>query len=267
MSKPIVAATIGIIVSVVAGVIFIKMRKGSQTQPTPTEEVALDLPINTIPLGERPFILLSPDTTGRSLNLTVDGAPLEGELEYELVYNSVEKQEGVFGRLELGSEPQPITKALLLGSKSGGGKVTYHEGVTGGSLTVTYGNTRLKESWNFLSFDPADPTLNSVDGRFHLTLDKSALKKDTKITTMKTFGYPKNGLSSDVKIIAGPYSYATGVAIKGNASVELKLPAGEHVNPTLFEWDGKTWKKVVAKLGEDSLTATVKGSAFIATAE
>jgi hypothetical protein len=267
MSKSAIAATIGIILAIVAVVVVVKIRKTNNSTPTVTEEPTLDLPINVLPLEERPVITLSPDATGRSLNLSVDAAPKDGEMEYELVYNSAEKQEGVFGRLELTSEPQPIIKSLLLGSKSGGGKVTYHEGVTGGSLTVTYGTTRLKESWNFLAFDPTDPIISSVDGRFHVTLDKTALKKDTKITTMKTFGYAKAGLPETVKIIAGPYSYATGVAIKGNASVELKLPAGEHVNPTLYEWDGKAWKKLTAKLGQDSVTATAKGSSFLVTAE
>lgn len=267
MSKSTIAAIVGIILAIIAGVIVIKIRKGSDTPSAVTEEPTLDLPINVLPVAQRPVINLAPDATGRSLNLSVDGAPVEGEMEYELVYNSAEKQEGVFGRLELATEPQPILKALLLGSKSGGGKVTYHEGVTGGSLTVTYGTTRLKESWNFLTFDPADPTLSSVDGRFHVSLDKIALKKDTKITTMKTFGYSKKGLPEGVKIVAGPYSYATGTPIKGSASVELKLPAGEHVNPTLYEWDGKTWKKLTAKLGQDSVTATAKGSSFLVTAE
>lgn len=268
MSKPILAASIGIIIAIIAGVVVVKIRKDNNSAPSITEEPTLDLPINVLPISERPIITLSPDASGRSLNLSVDGAPKEGEMEYELVYNSAEKQEGVFGRLELDTEAQPIIKSLLLGSKSGGGKVTYHEGVTGGSLTVTYGTTRLKESWNFLTFDPADPTISSVDGRFHVTLDKTSLKKDTKITTMKTFGYAKNGLPEGVKIVAGPYSYATGVAIKGSASVELKLPAGEHINPTLYGWDGKLWKKVVSKLSDDSVTAAAAlGSAFLVTTD
>ena len=187
----------------------------------------------------------------------------EGNMEYEMIYNASGKQEGALGSIFLGSEKQPIVKSILLGSKSGGGKITYHEGVTGGSITVTYGETRLKESWNYLHFDPADPTLSSTDGRFTVTLPKSALKKDVVIITMKTFGYP----TLEGKVVTGPYGYFPQTPVKGTSSVSLKLPAGEHVNPTLYEWNGTTWKKLVTKLTDDTISAPATGSVFLVTAE
>lgn len=265
MNKPLIAATIGIVIAAVVGIIFIKNRVPQTTTPPVEEEV--DLPINTIPVSERPFITLSPDQSGRSLDLYVSGAPTEGELEYELVYQTVEVQEGVFGRLDLENEKQPVIKSLLLGSKSAGGKVTYHEGVTGGTVTVTYGTTRLKESFSFLKFDPKDPTLLSTDGRFVATLTKTALKEGTRVLTMKTFGYSKAGLPEAAKVLAGPYHIAYATAPKGEIEVEVKLPAGEHVNPTLYGWDGKSWTKLVTKLNKDSLTATSSMSAFLAIGE
>lgn len=267
MNKPLLAAGIGITLAVLAGVLFLN-KKNSMTPPTPVEE-EVDLPINTIPVAERPFLTLSPDSTGRSLDLFVSGAPEAGELEYELVYQTVEVQEGVFGRLNLETETQPIVKSLLLGSKSAGGKVTYHEGVSGGTLTVTYGTTRLKESFNYLTFDPADPTLLSTDGRFTLTLPKTALKAGTRVLTMKTFGYAKAGLPENAKVVTGPYHLAYATAPKGEGSLELKLPAGEHTNPTLYGWNGKVWVKLTSKLGTDSLTTTQLGgsTAFLVTAD
>lgn len=267
MNKPVLAAVIGVVIAVIAGLFFLKKTDQKTVNPPMEEEV--DLPINTIPLEERPFITLSPDSTGRSLDLYVSGAPKEGELEYELVYQTVEVQEGVFGRLDLENEKQPIVKSLLLGSKSAGGKVTYHEGVSGGTVTVTYGNTRLKESFSYLKFDPADPTLLSTDGRFVATLTKTALKADTRVLTMKTFGYQKVGLPANVKILAGPYHIAYATAPKGEIGIEIKLPAGEHSNPTIYGWDGKTWTKLVSKLGTDSLTTTTPGSstAFVVVGE
>lgn len=265
MNKPVLAAGIGIVVAIIAGVFFIK-KTGPKTVTPPVEE-EVDLPINTIPIEQRPFITLSPDESGRSLDLYVAGAPTEGELEYELVYQTVEVQEGVFGRLDLETEKQPVVKSLLLGSKSAGGKVTYHEGVSGGTVTVTYGSTRLKESFNYLKFDPKDPTLLSTDGRFVATLTKTSLKEGARVLTMKTFGYQKVGLPANAKILAGPYHIAYATAPKGEIGIEIKLPAGEHTNPTIYGWDGKSWTKLATKLSKDSLTTTSSLNSFLAIGE
>ncbi|MFH2085780.1 MAG: hypothetical protein ABII21_03285 [bacterium] len=266
MKKPVLAATIGIVLIVIVGVIIVIKQQGSKA-PVATDNTPVELPINTIALSERPFIALSPDSTGRSLDMSLSGAPSEGNLEYEMIYNASGKQEGALGSVFLGSEKQPIIKSILLGSKSGGGKITYHEGVTGGSITVTYGDTRLKESWNYLHFDPADPTLSSTDGRFNVALTKTALKKDSVVITMKTFGYDKAGLPAETLVKAGPYGYFPQTPIKGSAQVTLKLPAGEHVNPTIYEWDGKTWEKLTTKLANDTVSAAATGSVFLVTAE
>jgi len=265
MKKTTLIAIISIVLVLIIGIYF--FTKKSSTKNTVVEETKIDLPINTIPLETRPFITLSPDSTGRSLDISLSGAPTEGNMEYEMIYNASGKQEGALGSIFLGSEKQPIVKSILLGSKSGGGKVTYHEGVTGGSITLTYGETRLKESWNYLHFVATDPSFSSTDGRFNVTLPKTALKNDSVIITMKTFGYPKDGLPEGAKVLVGPYGYFTQTAIKGTASVELKLPAGEHVNPTIYEWTGTTWKKLATKLTADSVTAPSVSSAFLVTTD
>lgn len=265
MKKSVILTLIAVIL-IIASTIFLLTKKSNTTAPDVTDNTEIDLPINTLPLEERPFITLAP-IAGRSLEMKVSGAPKEGELEYEMIYSASGKQEGAIGSIFLDTEVQPIAKSILLGSKSGGGKITYHEGVTGGSVTVTYGETRLKESWNYLRFDPTDPVISSVDGRFIVTLTATALKKDTILTTMKTFGYEKAGLPDNAKVIAGPYSYYPETPAKGTATVEIKLPAGEHVNPTLYGWDGKTWSKVVSKLTGDSVTASSTNNVFVVTAQ
>lgn len=259
------ALVIGTLLLVVIGFFVVKALKKSAPSTTSADNVKVELPLNILPLETRPYLTLAPDSTGRSLNFSIAGAPATGELEYELIYQASGKQEGAIGTIFLASEKQPLTKSILLGSKSGGGKVTYHEGVTGGSLTVTFGETRLKESWNFLKFDPADPTISSTDGKFSVTLTKTALKKDQMLITMKTFGYPT--LSG--KVVAGPYAYTSQSSIKGNVTVSLKLPAGEHVNPTLYGYDGKSWSKLTSKLSGDTVTATALSTltTFIVTAE
>lgn len=262
MKKPALAATIGIVLALIVGLVVVLKKRGVEPAPV-VDNTPLDLPINTLAPAERPFITLSPDSTGRSLDIAISGAPKEGSMEYEMIYNASGKQEGALGSIFLESEKQPIVKSILLGSKSGGGKITYHEGVTGGSLTLTYGTTRLKESWNYLHFDPADPTIGSTDARFSVTLPKTALKKDTVIITMKTFGYPV----LEAKVVSGPYGYFPQTPVKGTVQVSLKLPAGEHVNPTIFEWNGTVWKKLPTKLAGDTLSTTATSNIFLVTAE
>ena len=256
-----------VIVVIVLG-IYLLTKQSSPKTPTVTEEPKIDLPINTLPTEERPFITLSPDTTGRSLNISLSNAPAQGNMEYEMIYNAAGKQEGALGSIYLGTEKQPIIKSILLGSKSGGGKITYHEGVTGGSITVTYGETRLKESWSYLHFDQADPSFSSTDGKFNIVLGKTAMKKDSVIVVMKTFGYPKTGLPKDPsKVAVGPYGFFTQTPIKGTAAIELKLAAGEHVKPTIYEWNGSSWKKLTTKLTGDTVSATATANIFVVTTD
>lgn len=266
MKKSTVIVLTGIVLAALAGVFFLLSKKGSNSSSL-TDNTEIDLPINTIPVTERPFITLAPDGTGRSLNITVDQAPAEGEMEYEMVYQASGKQEGALGSIFLGSEKQPIVKSILLGSKSGGGKVTYHEGVTGGSLTVTYGQTRLKESWNYLKYDGLDPVFSVPDGKFSVELAKTGLKKDQYVVTMKTFGLPSALPEGTGSLLVGPYAYFAQSAVKGSVQAEFTLPSGDHASPTIYEWDGKVWKKLVTKAVENTVTASVTGHVFVVVSE
>jgi len=264
MKKPLLVGLIGLLIAISTGIWAVKISRRSPS-PSASPYLETEIPVNTISIEERPFVTLTPDASGRNLTLTVSGAPTEGELEYELIYQAMDKQEGVFGRLDLSSEPQPIAKKLLLGSKSAGGKVTYHEGVTGGTLTLAYQGVKLKESFNFLRFDPADPAVTSVDGRFGLEFAKDAFAKDTVIIVMKSFGLPA-ALPVKTAIKAGPYAYLVGTPPKGEITVSLRLPAGEHADPTLYGYNS-AFADLDAKLSTDTLsTLAVDNLIFVATA-
>lgn len=260
INKKLLAAVIGIVIAVPAGLWVVNSGKRSLV-PTPTPEP--ELPVNTIPVEERPFVTLSPDDSGRNLFFRVDGAGEIGEVEYELVYNATGKQEGVFGRLDLEIETQPIEKKLLLGSQSAGGKITYHEGVTGGSLTLTTAETKLKEQWNFLRFDSKDPVFSSSDGRFAATLEPKELKDNQVVIIMKSFGYPAE-IPEGQQVVAGPYTLQTPAKLKKPATIELKLPAGEHVSPTMLGYDGTKWVELKTQVEGDTLTADSTATVFVA---
>lgn len=263
MNKKALIVTIVAIVVAIMAVVLVRNYQKSHSGDTATvvDNSQPDLPINTIALSERPFITLSPDNTGHSLTIRVDGAPKTGSMEYEMIYNATGKQEGALGTLQLGV--QPLTEDILLGTRSAGGATTYHEGVTGGSLTVTYGTTRLKESWNYLHFDPLDPGVSSTDAKLSVVFPKTAMKKDTVIVTMKTFGYPK----LDGNVIAGPYGYFVNTPVKGSAQVSLTMPAGTHTNPTIYEYASGKWNKLVTKVAGDVVSATASSNIFVVTSD
>ena len=252
---------ITLLVTITIGVVVVMKKKTSPAAPV--ESTTPSLPINAIPVEERPYIFLTPDLSAHNLTLHVENAP-EGTMEYELLYNTQGKQDGIFGRLTL--TPAPQDKVLLMGSKSAGGKVTYYEGVTGGSLTVTYSDTRLKESFNFLSFDPKSPTISSTDSKFTVKFADNAYKAKTPIITMKTFGLPK-ALPTG-KLIVGPYTFTAPLEPKGELALTLTLPAGEHVNPTIYEYDGESWVKLTTKLSGDNVTgSSLGGNLYVVVAD
>lgn len=261
------ALIISLVVAVAAIAIFILVKnKNTPSEVASTPTPAVNLPVNTIPVEERPFITLSPDNSGRSLYLMVNGAPEEDLLEYELVYQASEKQEGVFGRLNLASEMQPIEKKLLLGSQSSGGKITYHEGVTGGSLTTTYGDIKLKEQFNFLHFDNSEPSVSSPDVRFTVDFEDIAFAKNAVIIVMKSFGLPAGLPAEATKLLAGPYSYQAASVAKGDVVVSLKLPAGEYTDPLVYEYDEteNAWVALETELDGDTVTApAISGTTFL----
>lgn len=253
-----------IIVAVIAA-IFLVARNKKGKSPTVTTEEKVELPINTIPVEERPFITLTPDVSGHNLDLSVSGAPKEGIMEYEILYNAGDEQQGGLGSLTL-TATQPLTKTILLGTRSAGGATTYHEGVTGGSLDITYGETRLKEQFNFLRYAVATTAsdFTSVDGKFTLTVNPKGLKKDAVIVIMKSFGLPAPVTG---KLVSGPYIFTTAEPIKGTYSASLAIPA-EVTTPQVYGFSKGAWKKLTTRAAGSVLSFDPTGSSvFVLTSD
>ncbi len=267
MKKPIILAGIAL-VALVGGVIVAKKLMPGKDKVTVQVKDEVVLPVNVIPVEERPFVTLTPDASGHNLALGVDNLKVDNDtLEYELVYQTGEGDEGAFGRINLKTEKQPISKPLLLGSRSAGGATTYYSGVTGGAVALTWGETKIKESFNFLRFDPKSPEIKSVDGRLTYGMTAKALKKDDVIVTMKTSGYPAVLPAPNAQLLAGPYAILTPTTPKGAVTLSIQLPAGTHNNPTIYEFVGGKWSKLKTAIKADSVAATPTGNIFIVTGE
>lgn len=262
MAKNKLFIALGIIILVVTAFALVFVRRVRQNNDIDrTPDVTPVLPINQIPLKDRPFITLTPDDTGRNLDLLADNMIAKEVVEYELVYDAGGIQEGAFGRIDFEVEETPVTKTLLLGSKSAGGAVTYHEGVTGGSLSLIYSEQKLKEDFNFLTTGE-DATFGSKDGRFEAIATAKNIKKGKKVVVMKTFGLPS---SLDGEVIAGPYGiFAPKTAALGKLDVNITVPSSAGTSPILYMFTAGEWKEVKTTAEGNILSASaVDGNVFV----
>src|SRR3990172_269662 len=182
-------------VGVLIGAFFLIRGRGEKEEGDEEEviEVAFD---------KRPVTTLPPSSDGHWLKLRIEKLGDLGEsLDYELLYQLPDgRTQGVPGSITLGTEAT-IERDLLLGSESSG-KFRYDEGVTGGTLTLRFRNSKGKLTAKFLtefSLISDTKSLSSSDGKFKYELTKSS--KDFFIV-MGTFGAP---LGYSGQPSSGPY--------------------------------------------------------------
>jgi hypothetical protein len=248
---------VGVVVVVGAVVLGAKILKskmlGKTATTSPTPKPKLTLPANTIPLVERPFVTVEP-TAAREVVLGIDTLPKAAEsMDFELQYSSAEKEEAAIGSLNIGK--LPITKTILLGSQSGGGKITYHESVTGGSLVLSFYNPnyKLSQEWNYIDNRKSLTGFGSKDGKFNIETGK--LFKGSAYVIV----YNNPGLPKEVKqtVLAGPYSISGTTNIPdGKVTVSIRLPEAKTA-ALIQTWNGKEWKSYPAKMDGQNATATV----------
>ncbi len=237
---------------------FVFKKKSSSPKPTATPQSNQITALNTIPITKRPFATLTPDSSGHNLFFHLENPQTQATIEYEIVYTAGNKEEGAFGHLDLAQEKPPVTKKIFLGSKSAGGAVTYHQGITGGSLTLTYSNIKLKEDFGFLRFDPQNPDgYSSVDARFTAYFKPKQLAKNAVVLIMKSFGLPAP--LPQGKILAGPYYVGTAKKVAPQ-KIELKVSGNQ---PILYEYVEGKWAKLEAEFKNGLLTATPSGNLFV----
>ncbi len=257
-NKKLILALFGVSILVVVLTIILVKRSNSSSTSVSQTTPSPDLVVNNLPVSKRPFATLTPDLTGHSLFFYLDRPQTRSAIEYEIVYTAGNKEEGAFGHLDLTKEKLPITKKILLGSKSAGGAVTYHEGITEGSLTLTYNQVKLKEDFNFLHFNSKNTDgYPSVDARFTAYFSPKQLSQNTVILIMKSFGLPTP--IPQGKIVAGPYYVGTAKKVAPQ-KIELRVSANQ---PVLYEYVKGGWVKLEATYKNGLLTATPSSNLFV----
>lgn len=236
---------------------FTRLRGGAADQTTGNEIVKISEKYNEIPVEERPYVHLAPKTesgkrAGSSLEITIyDLKKPATSGEYEIEYQSGSLLQGAFGRVNVSKLPEEQT--IFLGSCSAGGKCSYHEEVTGGSIMLRFeGDTEfaLKNEWAYIDNTKKESTFSSRDAKF--TVSGAGLARVTHAVILVPPGYPENPES---RVISLPYSVGTLQSVAGQVGVSIRLNE-EAASATILGWDGKAWVELKTTVSEKVATAS-----------
>lgn len=246
---------VGIVV--LGGGAFLLMNKGKKAEkssPSPTPKPKLSLPTNQVPVTERPFVMLEP-TPAREVVMTIGDLQKKADsVDYELQYSAGNKEEAAIGSIDFSRGKAPYTKTVLLGSKSGGGKITYHENVTGGSLVLTFynANYKLSNEWSYVDNKKPQTSFASRDGKFQIETGK-LFKGSAYVIVFNNPGLPQ---TVEKPVLAGPYSIA-GTTSMQDGKVKVSLRLSDAKQAVIMAWTGKEWKSYPTKVDGKTATAEV----------
>jgi len=248
---PVIFGVVALLFVVGGAVVFKSFGGKQEATPAPTKRPKLSIPANTIYVEERPYVTLRPTAT-REVVLTVHNQPKKAQsADFELQYSAGDKEEAAIGSFDIGAK-LPFSKTILLGSKSGGGKITYHENVTGGTLVLNFYDEdyKLKNEWAYFNnAKPAD-SFSSRDAKFQIKSGK-VLNSQSIIIIYQNPGLPEK---VDKTIVAGPYSIS-GTSELPIGDIDLSMHVVSEKSVELLGWDGKTWKSLLSTFADSTVTA------------
>lgn len=176
-------------------------KNASTPTPTTTKHQAID-----IKPQDKPYISLTPRSDGHLLTLKIDNIPASiTQIEYELIYSAYDQgneiEKGLGDTVKVSG--QTISRELLLGTESctNGCKYKYDEGITGGTLTLSFINDNQSTTFETpFSFQTSADIKKT--GGLTLPTDASVSIKATPSVSeffviLRNFGYPK-GVDSGV---------------------------------------------------------------------
>lgn len=254
MNKKIIAI-VGVVLLVIGVGVFLKTKMKSEepAEETKMQKTKITEPLNVIDVSERPYVIISPNSDGRNITISVNEVKKDAdEVDYELEYQSGSLLQGVFGSIDLSSLPGSTQQ--LLGSCSAGGACTYHEDVTGGHLTTRFvgdENYALKSEWKYIENTESETELSSRDAKFQMTSDE--LESVNLAVVFNSPGYPEE---VEGTIVSDPYSLQTSPSVDGEASLTMR--ASEEGDLVIMGWNGSEWVEFEGEVDGKSITADVE---------
>ena len=253
---------------VVAGILGLKfLRSRGEDQEETQGSTSRIEPVNQLPISRRPFTLIIPRSDGREVRIIVNRLENASQAEYELEYQAGTLLQGAFGKIDFTKEEAPVTRNILLGSCSAGGKCSYHEDVIGGTLLLRYANgetTALKSEWNFQVMSEQEGRFTSRDAKFTYDVGKNGLSARTFVIITQTMGLPA---PVDGEVVGGPYAVSLPKKVSLRArEIELTMRTNTtDSNVKLLGWTEDGWKEYEATRKGKTLEAIVdQATTFVA---
>lgn len=162
-------------------------KKTATVEVKTNKQIAIEMELSNT---EKPYIALIPRADGHELTLKVSNISSKiTNAEYELIYTAedqgLEIEKGVNGTQKIDSTS--FEKKLLLGTESctSGCKYKYDEGITGGTLSITFTTDDNK----FYKFEAPFNIKNSAEIKKagYLSIDSEGFKVTGTITSKSDF--------------------------------------------------------------------------------
>jgi hypothetical protein len=214
--------------------------------------------INQLAITDRPFVTLTPRADGKEVTLGINEVKNATKVEYEIEYQTATLIQGAFGNIDFTKDTPPVAKNILFGSCSKN-VCKFDEGVTGGSLTLTFSGSDkpyvLKSDFNLQQMFDRQGVFTSKDARATLDVGKTGLPAGTFVIISSTLGLP---VTLKGQVIAGPYAFlaASSPLIKGTLTLKSK---DDLTGAKLMYWNGKTLTELNSAITSGQISAPVTG--------
>lgn len=224
---PILIALVILLLGGLAAFILIR-RPSSTAEPTVQNKRQI---INALPYDQRPFVALFPHPTNKLITLLVDKAVSDSDITIDIEYMSGNSLKGGRTTLALPFD-LPHTQAFLLGSCSAGGKCSFDEDITTGTIKTKLEKGDelhvLKSNFVFLA-----------DERTATTDQKAAFTPARSLTGPVILGQTHGFLGQvDGELSSEPIAITTTSAKALEGKLELIAPDTQKV----LIYDGKTYQ-------------------------
>jgi len=213
MNKKIILPIVLVLIFVVGGGVYLFSAKKTAVEIGPEPSPILVEEFNKLPVGQRPYLLLTPSANGGEIYLSIDRSS-DTLLEYEIEYQATNAEggtliQGGMGRIDLSTVSQPTEAKEFCFCSESKGKKKYDTGVNGGSIIARFsggdkGEYSLKGDFTIGIKADKDGIFSSRDAKVSLQLGDKDLTDDTALLVADTMGLPGD---IEDEVLEGPYGF------------------------------------------------------------
>lgn len=248
---PLIAVLV-VLGGIIGTVVYLSQPVSSESDSAPTPTLPPEK-VNIIPLEERPYAAITPSKNGLTITLTLGALKKDAkEGEYELDYQFGNNlQNGAFGIITVDELPGAEFD-ILLGSCSAGGKCSYDENVSGGSLLLRFEDPEkyvLKNEWAFIDNAKKESVFTSRDAKFGV--EGAGLATVPFAVILQSPGLPENVTQS---VLSDPYSVRLATVAKGPFTIRMRMKEA-NASAQMLGWDGKSWVELDTQVEEKAVEA------------